>query len=234
MTRRLKTLGIALVVLGIAFLAGAGVAYAKVQDGYDSLEAFSQAQNVELTYNEDGKLVDRGETAEAEAVMSLLEDDWKYPVVDSDLDPDDPLVNTASEYMYQMATIAFHTLHGTQTVVLDEDVTYNGELFKAGTYEFDIDGRYWTDFDREHPIEGVAREQAWSGTAHGLIGELGVGTVTASTLQMGLALAGTLAGFGLTMLLLGSGLVWVGRGKLEQKTVAPLDEREPETAGTGG
>jgi hypothetical protein len=234
MTRRLKTLGIALVVLGIAFLAGAGVAYAKVQDGYDSLEAFSQAQNVELTYNEDGKLVDRGETAEAEAIMSLLEDDWKYPVVDSDLDPDDPLVNTASEYMYQMATIAFHTLHGTQTVVLDEDVTYNGELFKAGTYEFDIDGRYWTDFDREHPIEGVAREQAWSGTAHGLIGELGVGTVTASTLQMGLALAGTLAGFGLTMLLLGSGLVWVGRGKLEQKTVAPLDEREPETAGTGG
>ena len=234
MTRRLKTLGIALVVLGIAFLAGAGVAYAKVQDGYDSLEAFSQAQNVELTYNEDGKLVDRGETAEAEAIMSLLEDDWKYPVVDSDLDPDDPLVNTASEYMYQMATIAFHTLHGTQTVVLDEDVTYNGELFKAGTYEFDIDGRYWTDFDREHPIEGVAREQAWSGTAHGLIGELGVGTVTASTLQMGLALAGTLAGFGLTMLLLGSGLVWVARAKLEQKTVAPLDEREPETAGTGG
>jgi hypothetical protein len=229
MTRRLKTLGIALVVLGIAFLAGAGVAYAKVQDGYDSLEAFSQAQNVELTYNEDGKLVDRGETAEAEAVMSLLEDDWKYPVVDSDLDPDDPLVNTASEYMYQMATIAFHTLHGTQTVVLDEDVTYNGELFKAGTYEFDIDGRYWTDFDREHPIEGVAREQAWSGTAHGLIGELGVGTVTASTLQMGLALAGTLAGFGLTMLLLGSGLVWVARAKLEQKTVAPLDEREPVT-----
>jgi hypothetical protein len=229
MTRRLKTLGIALVVLGIAFLAGAGVAYAKVQDGYDSLEAFSQAQNVELTYNEDGKLVDRGETAEAEAIMSLLEDDWKYPVVDSDLDPDDPLVNTASEYMYQMATIAFHTLHGTQTVVLDEDVTYNGELFKAGTYEFDIDGRYWTDFDREHPIEGVAREQAWSGTAHGLIGELGVGTVTASTLQMGLALAGTLAGFGLTMLLLGSGLVWVGRAKLEQKTVAPLDEREPVT-----
>jgi hypothetical protein len=229
MTRRLKTLGIALVVLGIAFLAGAGVAYAKVQDGYDSLEAFSQAQNVELTYNEDGKLVDRGETAEAEAIMSLLEDDWKYPVVDSDLDPDDPLVNTASEYMYQMATIAFHTLHGTQTVVLDEDVTYNGELFKAGTYEFDIDGRYWTDFDREHPIEGVAREQAWSGTAHGLIGELGVGTVTASTLQMGLALAGTLAGFGLTMLLLGSGLVWVARAKLEQKTVAPLDEREPVT-----
>ena len=99
MTRRLKTLGLTLVVLGIAFLAGAGVAYAKVQEGYDSLQAFSEAQNVELTYNEDGQLTDRGETEGAEAIMSLLEDDWKYPVVESDLDSNDPLVNTASEYM---------------------------------------------------------------------------------------------------------------------------------------
>jgi hypothetical protein len=231
MTRRLKILGITLVALGIAFLTGAGVAYAKVQDGYASLEAFSEAQNVQLSYNEDGKLVDRGETKEAEAILSLLKDDWKYPVVESDLDPDDPLVNTATEYMYQMATIAFHVLHGTQTVVLDEDVTYNGELFKAGTYEFDVDGRYWTDFDREHPIEGVARDQAWSGTAHGLVGELGVGTVTHSTLQMGLALAGTLAGFGLTMMLLGTGLFWVARAKVQQPTAAPLEIREPVTTG---
>ena len=231
MTRRLKTLGLTLVVLGIAFLAGAGVAYAKVQEGYDSLQAFSEAQNVELTYNEDGQLTDRGETEGAEAIMSLLEDDWKYPVVESDLDSKDPLVNTASEYMYQMATVAYHTLHGTQTVVLTEDVEYNGELFKAGTYEFDIDGRYWADFDRSHPIEGAAREQAWSGTAHGLVGELGVGTVTHSTLQMGLALAGTLAGFGLTMLLLGTGLFWVARAKVEQKFVTPLDVREPVTVG---
>jgi hypothetical protein len=231
MTRRLKALGITLVVLGIAFLAGAGVAYAKVQEGYDSLEAFSAEQNVELTYNEDGQLVDRGETEGAEAIMSLLKDDWKYPVVESDLDSSDPLVNTASEYMYQMATIAYHTLHGTQTVVLDEDVEYNGELFKAGTYEFDVNGRYWTDFDREHPIEGVAREQAWSGTAHGLIGELGVGTVTHSTLQLGLALAGALAGFGLTILLLGTGLVWAARAKVQQPTVVPLETREPVTIG---
>ena len=119
--------------------------------------------------------------------MGLLTEDWQYPVVESDLDPADPLVNTASEYMYQMATIAYHTLSGTQTVVLDEDVEYNGEVFKAGTYEFNVDGKYWSDFDREHPIEGIAREQAWSGTAHGLIGELGVGTVTHSALQLGLA-----------------------------------------------
>ncbi len=65
--------------------------------------------------------------------MSLLKDDWHYPVVDSDLDPSDPLVNTATEYMYQMATVTYHVLHGTQTVVLDEAVTAeSGEVFPAG------------------------------------------------------------------------------------------------------
>ena len=211
MGKRLQTLGIVLAVFGIGFLVAGGVAFAKVQDGYDSLQAFSEAQNVELTYNEQGELTDRGETAGAEEIMSLLTDDWKYPVVESDLDPNDPMVNTASEYMYQMATISYHTLYGTQTIVLDEDVEYNGEQFPAGTYEFDIDGRYWTDFDREHPLEGPARDMAWSGTAHGLVGELGVGTVTHSALQMGLALAGLLGGLGLVFVLLGSVLVWVGR-----------------------
>ena len=106
------------------------------------------------------------------------------------------IVNTASEYMYQMATVAYHTLNGTQTIVLEEDVEYNGELLAAGTYEFPVDGRYWADFDREHPIEGAARGQAWTGVAHALIGELGVGTVTAQALTLGLALAGLFAGLG--------------------------------------
>ena len=171
-------------------------------------------QNVTLNYNDDGQLTDRGETAEAEAIMSLLKDDWKYPVVDGDLDPNDPLVNTASEYMYQMATVTYHVLHGTQTVVLDEAVTAeSGEVFPAGEYEFDVDGRYWTDFDRSNPIEAAAREQAWTGTAHGLIAELGVGTVTHSTLQLGLALAGLFAGLGLVFMVAGAGLVWTSRGK---------------------
>ena len=45
--------------------------------------------------------------------MSLLANDWGYAVDQAELNPNDPLVNTASEYMYQMATIAYHTLHGT-------------------------------------------------------------------------------------------------------------------------
>jgi hypothetical protein len=98
-------------------------------------------------------------------------------------------------------------------------------MYEAGSYELVVNsvgseervaaglGGYWTDFDRQHPIEGPARSQAWSGTAHGLFGELGVGTVTASTLQMGYALAGAFAGIGLFALIAGFGLIWVGRSK---------------------
>lgn len=205
---RIRILGVVLAAFGLAFIIGGVYAYTQVSAGYDSLQSFSEAQNVELSYNEDGQLVDRGETAGAEAIMSLLVDDWGYPVVEADLDPNDPLVNTPSEYMYQMATIGYHVLNGTQTIVLEETVEYNGETFEAGEHTFDIDGRYWTDFDRNHPLEGPARELAWTGTAHGLIGELGVGTVTGSTLELGLGIAALLAGLGGTFILAGAGLVW--------------------------
>ncbi len=76
--------------------------------------------------------------------------------------------------MFQYATVSYHVLNGTQTVVLDQDTEYDGEVFEAGTYEFAVDGRYWTDFDREHPIEGPAREQAWSG-AHGILASISSG-----------------------------------------------------------
>jgi len=208
---RLKGLGIALAVIGLVFIAGGAYAYLRVNDGTKSLQAFSAAQNVTLSYNEDGQLVDRGETAGADAIMAMLKDDWGFAVDNGEMNSDDPLVNTASEYMYQMATVAYHTLHGTQTIVLTEDAEYKGEVFPAGTYEFAVDGRYWADFDRAHPIEGPARAQAWTGVAHALIAELGVGTVTASTLQLGLGLAGVAAGLGGAFFLTGIGLVWATR-----------------------
>ena len=220
---RLQTVGIVLAVIGLIFLVAAGVAYAKVQDGYGSLQAFSEAQNVTLSYNDDGQLVDRGATEGAEAIMTMLTDDWGFNVVGSDMDPNDPLVNTASEYMYQMAVVGYHIMHGTQTIVLTEDVEYEGEVFAAGTYEFDVDGRYWTDFNRSHPLEGPARSQAWTGTAHGLFAELGVGTVTHSVLQIGLAIAAAFAAIGGMAILTGLGLVWVGR---EEKVVDLKIEKE--------
>ena len=224
MAQRLRTLGIVLSIIGLLFVVGGGVAYSQVQDGYNSLQSFSEAQNVQLNYNEEGQLIDRGTTEGADAIMVLLSEDWGYPVKESDLDPNDPLVNTASEYMFQMATIAFHTLNGTQVVVLEEDAEYNGETFTAGTYEVAVDGRYWTGFDRMHPLEGPARSQAWSGTAHGLIAELGVGTVTHSALQLGLAIAGTLAAIGLTAMVGGLGLVWATKDEKATKPQPPATE----------
>ena len=227
MNTRLRTLGFVLAIIGLAFFIAGGVAYGKTSAGYRSLQAFSSAQNVELTYNEAGELTDRGEPAGAQQIMSLLVDDWKYPIVQGDFDAADPMVNTASEYMFQMATISFHTLNGTQTVTLEEDAEYNGETFKAGTYEdVPVDGRYWTAFDREHPIDGLVREQAWSGTAHGLIGELGVGTVTHSALQMALGLAALLGGLGGVFVLTGLGLAWAASAKRDEITLAPVIIRE--------
>ena len=227
MAKRLRTLGILLVVIGLGFVVAGGVAYSQVQAGYGSLQSFSEAQNVTLSYNDDGQLVDRGTTEGADAIMSLLTEDWGYPVVESDLDPNDPLVNSASEYMYQMATVAYHTLHGTQMITLTEDAEYNGEVFPAGTYEFEVDGRYWTDFDRMHPLEGPARAQTWTGTAHALVAELGVGTVTHSALQLGLALAGILAGLGLVFGLTGGGLVWASKSGTFDTLAERLVENDP-------
>ena len=213
MATRLKRLGIVLTILGFAFVAASGYALIKTQEGYASLNAFSAAQGVELAYNDQGQLVDRGETEGAQAIMALLTDDWGYPVVAAELDPNDPIVNTGSEYMYQMATVAYHTLHGTQTVVLAEDFTApDGTVYTAGTpYEIPVEGRYWADFDRSNPIDAAVRAQAWTGVAHALIGELGVGTVTASALQLGLGLAGLFAGVGFSFALAGLGLVWATR-----------------------
>jgi hypothetical protein len=229
--RPLGLLGIFLIIVGIGYFVGAGVAYSKVQGGYGSLQSFSEAQNVQLNYNDEGQLVDRGTVEGAEAIRSLLEDDWNFPVVESDLDPDDPLVNSATEYMYQMATIAYHTLHGTQTVVLteedltDEDgtlateYTCNGETVpvpdpfpeEGVTCEFQVDGRYWTGFDRTDPVQGKARDMAWSGTAHALVAELGVGAATHSTLQLSLGVAALLAGLGVVCTVMGIAFIWETR-----------------------
>jgi hypothetical protein len=227
MITRLRRLGIVLAIFGLAFVIGGGYAFMKTQEGYRSLNAFSAAQNVKLTYNEQGQLTDRGTTEGAQAIMALLTQDWAYPVNSAEFDPNDPIVNTGSEYMFQMATVSYHTLHGTQTVVLDEDFTApDGTIYTAGTpYEIPVDGRYWADFDRSNPIDAAVRAQAWTGVAHALIGELGVGTVTASSLQMGLGLAGLFAGVGLTFILAGVGLVWATRpetAKGKVPAIAPL------------
>jgi hypothetical protein len=236
-------------VIGVIAVAGGAYGYLQVQDGAKALQGFSDAQNVTLTYNEDGKLVDRGTEEGAAAIMALLKDDWKWPVAQGDLNPDDPLVDSGTEYMYQMATIAYHTLTGEQQVTLAERKEYNGDgeegvapgakvytaatlpegvwdpavedmtvdaVFEPGTYTVPVNGRYWTGFNRTHPLDGPAREQAWNGTVHGLFAELGVGATTASALIMGTAMAQIAMAFGVTFVITGLGLLWVGMAKKEE------------------
>jgi hypothetical protein len=213
MINRLKKLGFVLALFGLAFVATSGYAYIKVQDGQRSLNAFSAAQSVKLSYNDQGQLVDRGTTEGAAAIMQLLIVDWGYPVQASELDPNDPIVNTGSEYMYQMATVSYHTLHGSHEIILDEEYTApDGTVYAAGTpIPFDVNGRYYSQFDRSDPVQAAARGLAWSPTALALVGQLGVGASTASALQMGLGVAGLLAGLGLAFIFAGFGLVWAVR-----------------------
>ena len=244
MESRLKILGAIVAIIGVIAILGGGYGYTQVQQGADALKGFSVAQNVTLSYNDQGQLVDRGSTEEAAAILSLLKDTWKWPVAQGDLNPKDPVTNTGTEYMYQMATIAHHTLTGTTTVTLPEAVPYDGTgdkvvdptaptitpetlpqdaayldllnqdaNYAAGTYTVPTLERYWTSFNRSHPLDGKAREAAWSGTVHGLFAELGVGATSYSALQMGQAMALIAMAFGVTFVITGLGLVWVGAAK---------------------
>ena len=238
----LALLGVFLIIVGIGYFVGAGVAYSKTQAGYGSLEAFSAAQNVELSYNDQGQLTDRGTTEGADAIMKLLKDDWDFPIVmgKGGIDSNDPVVNNASEYMYQMATISYHTLNGTQNVTitqdqidaaieserLDADGTYNGvveayqgTVIEPGTYEVPVNGRYWTGFERMDLLDGPARDLAWSGTAHALVAELGVGAATHSTLMLALGVAALLAGLGVVCTVSGAAFIWDTKKKM--KVTAP-------------
>lgn len=246
MLGRLKIVGALVAVIGVIAIIGGGFGYMQVQAGADALQGFSKAQNVTLSYNDEGKLVDRGTTEQADAILALLEETWNWPVARGDLNPNDALVNTGTEYMYQMATIAYHTLHGESAVTLAEPVAYDGDgdgtvaadapsytpetlpqeeayleilrsdaNFAAGTYTVPTLERYWTGFNRQHPLDGKAREAVWTGVVHGLFAELGVGATSFSALQMGQAMALIAMAFGVTFVITGLGLVWVSMAKKE-------------------
>jgi hypothetical protein len=247
MASRLRITGVILLVIGIVAFGASGYTYLQTQESADSLQGFSEAQDVQLSYNADGQLIDRGTPEGAEAILVLLGETWRWPIDEGELDPNDPLVDTATEYMYQMATIAYHTLHGTQTVVLTETAEWDGDgeegisdeaqvyfggewdpntmgedaVFNPGTYEVPVNERYWTQFNRTHPLDGPARAQTWTGTVHGLFAELGVGAVTASLAQVGTGIALVVLLMGLGFAATGVLLIWVAAGaKKEEKPAA--------------
>jgi hypothetical protein len=213
MINRLKMLGVVLALFGLAFVAAGGYAYIKVNQGQSALNAFSAAQGVKLTYNDQGQLTSGGNTEDAAIIMDRLTKEWGYTVDQADFNPADPTVNTASEYMFQMATISTHVLDMQIPVTLTADYTApDGTFYAAGTpIPFSVDGRYYSQFDRTDPVQAAARGIAWSPTALALIGQLGVGAATASSLQLGLGVAAAVGGIGIMFLVAGLGLVWAVR-----------------------
>jgi hypothetical protein len=145
-------------------------------------------------------------------------------------------------------------LNGTQTITLtqedidaaieneqlDADGTYNGvveayqgQVLEPGTYEVPVNGRYWTGFERTDLLDGQARDLAWSGTAHALVAELGVGAATHSTLQLALGVAALLAGLGVVCTVMGIAFIWQVRSTSRKDDESGTKAEQPamETAG---
>src|SRR3954469_9582085 len=219
MQKKLTRLGVVIAVFGLAFVVAAGYAFIKTQEGTRALNAFSAAQGVTLAYNDQGQLLDHGDAAAAAGIMNLLTNDWGYAVTPGDFNPNDPVVNTPSEYMYQMATISEHTLSSTVTLPADIKDASGNIVAKAGD-KVAVDGRYYADFNFASPVDSAVRGLAWSPLPLSLIGQLGVGAVTASSLQAGIGLAGLFAAVGFMFAFAGLGLVWAARP--EKETVPVL------------
>lgn len=208
---RFRILGIVLAVAGLG-VAGAGFLYGMPQanDGLDSAQAMYEAQGVTLNYNAEGQLVDRGTPEGAQAIMDLLVKDYKYPVKESDFDPDDPLVNTRSELMYEYATITYHVLHSSVPVTLTDaevPITYRGvEYTEPGIYNITLE-HYYAHLDRTNPIERQLRE-AWSPIAFSLTSSLAGAHANQAAGELARMTTLGIGGIGLLFVLAGVGLVW--------------------------
>lgn len=224
MMNRIRTLGVFLAVAGIA-MAAAGFFYGMPQanDGLASAQAMYEAQGVELTYDDQGRLVDRGTPEGAASIMKLLTDEWRFPVNAANFDPSDPLVNTRDEVMFQYATITYHVLHGEVDVKLSAEqvpITYRGVTYtEAGTYKIaPLD--YYGAFDRTNPIESQLRA-AWSPQALALTAALAGGHANQATGELAQATTLAIGGIGLLFVAAGSGLVWVSYARTDASPAKP-------------
>lgn len=225
--KRLRILGIVLAAAGLA-VAGFAFAYGvpTAQSGLDSAQAMYADQGVTLSYNDDGELLDRGTPEGAQRIMALLEDTWRYPVDESNFDPNDPLVDTRDELMYQYAVIVYHVYHGQTTVTLGADdvpITYRGVTYEeAGDYEI-APMAYYAELDRNHVIEGQLRS-AWSPLALSLTAYLSSGHANQAAGELAFMTSLDVGGIGLLFVAAGGGLVWA---TASQVSVLPGPRREP-------
>ena len=213
---RIRIVGILLVVAGVA-TSGAGFLYglSQANDGLASAQAMYAAQGVALSYNEQGQLVDRGTTDGADRIMSLLVDDWKFPVNKANFDPKDPIVNTRDELMFQYATITYHVLHTEVAVALTAaqvPITYRGVTYdQPGTYNI-APLKYYGQLDRANPIEAQLRN-AWTPQALALTAALSAGHANQAAGELAQATTLAIGGIGLLFAASGAGLVWASFGR---------------------
>lgn len=209
---RARILGFVVAAIGLG-VAGAGFVYGlpMANDGLDSAQAMYEAQGVKLSYNKDGQLIDRGTTAGAQKIMDLLVKDFRYPVNPRDFDPNDPLVNTRSELMYEYATITYHVLSTSVPVKLtasDVPITYRGvEYTQPGTYNITLE-HYYAHLNRSNPIERQLRE-AWSPLALTLTSALAGAHANQAAGELARWVSVGMGGIGLLFGLLGAGIVWL-------------------------
>src|SRR3990172_886212 len=81
--------GLFLIVGGLVGIALGGYLYYKASGGLKSLGAVYATQKQLMTYDADGNFTDRGTKEGGDAILSLLVDDWKYPLNRRNLDPKD-------------------------------------------------------------------------------------------------------------------------------------------------
>ncbi len=221
---RIRIIGVVLVVAGLV-VAAVGFFYAMplASDGLDSAQAVYEQQGVTLSYDEQGRLLDRGTPEGAQAILAMLRDEWNYPIDHDNLDPDDPLVNTRDELMYQYAVITWHVLHGTAAVTLTEEhvpISYRGVAYtEPGTYDIEV-GAYYAQLDRTHPIEGQLRA-AWSPLALSLLAALSSGHANQAAGEIAWYVGLGAGGIGLLFAVAGAGAIWVSLPPASQDETHP-------------
>lgn len=208
--KRLPLVGVFFALVGIVLLIGGGAAIGMAKAGKKSIDAVYNAQKLMMTYDANGNFTDQGTVENGNAILSLLTNDWRYPLKKSSLDPKDALVNTPDEVMVQYARISYHTLHNTVKVTLDKDAEYKGKTYTAGVHDVPINGRYWQDFDRQNPLDGPARTQAWSATVLGLLASLQAGFASHTLVELAWFVGLLVMGLGMTFLVGGLGIAYAG------------------------
>jgi hypothetical protein len=218
--QRLRAVGIVLMAAGLG-VSGVSLFWGLPQadDGLDSAQAMYEAEGVTLSYNADGELVDRGTPEGAQKIMDLLVKEYKYPVKASDFDPDDPLVNTRSELMYEYATITYHVLHSTVAVRLTEadvPITYRNVTYsEPGTYNITLE-HYYAHLDRTNPIERQLRE-AWSPLAFALTSSLAGAHANHAAGELARMTTLGIGAIGLVIAAAGGALVWASFGHARER-----------------